>query len=32
VRYPYVRIPLLDLWRETRGRLGDPVEAWAEIT
>src|SRR5690606_20456344 len=32
VRYPYVRGPLLDLWREARQRLGDPVAAWAEIT
>ncbi len=31
VRYPYVRGPLLDIWREARGRLGDPVAAWAEI-
>jgi nitrate reductase / nitrite oxidoreductase, alpha subunit len=32
VRYPYVRGPLLEMWREARGRLGDPVEAWREIT
>ncbi|HEX5497300.1 MAG TPA: nitrate reductase subunit alpha, partial [Mycobacteriales bacterium] len=32
VRYPYVRAPLLDLWREARERLGDPVAAWADIT
>jgi nitrate reductase alpha subunit len=32
VRYPYVRGPLLEMWRETRERLGDPVAAWAEIT
>jgi nitrate reductase alpha subunit len=32
VRYPYVRGPLLQLWREARGRLGDPVAAWAEIS
>ncbi|HZD71558.1 MAG TPA: molybdopterin-dependent oxidoreductase, partial [Actinomycetes bacterium] len=32
VRYPYVRGALLQLWREARGRLGDPVAAWAEIT
>ncbi|MBO0811737.1 MAG: nitrate reductase subunit alpha [Microlunatus sp.] len=32
VRYPYVRGELLELWREARGRLGDPVQAWAEIT
>ncbi len=32
VRYLYVRSPLLELWREARARLGDPAEAWAEIT
>ena len=32
VRYPYVRGPLLEMWREARSRLGDPVLAWAEIT
>ncbi|MFI5063503.1 MAG: nitrate reductase subunit alpha [Streptosporangiales bacterium] len=32
VRYPYVRGTLLQMWREARGRLGDPVAAWAEIT
>jgi len=32
VRYPYVRGELLSMWREALGRLGDPVEAWAEIT
>lgn len=32
VRYPYVRGPLLQVWREARERLGDPVDAWAEIT
>ena len=32
VRHPYVRSPLPEMWRETRGRLGDPVPAWAEIT
>jgi nitrate reductase / nitrite oxidoreductase, alpha subunit len=32
VRYPYVRGPLLEVWREARARLGDPVLAWAEIT
>ncbi len=31
IRYPYVRQPLLEVWREARARLGDPVEAWAEI-
>ena len=32
VRYPYVRGPLLAMWRDARERLGDPVLAWAEIT
>jgi nitrate reductase alpha subunit len=32
VRYPYVRGELLEIWREARQRLGDPVAAWAEIT
>ncbi len=32
VRYPYVRGPLLEMWREARARLDDPVAAWAEIT
>ena len=32
VRYPYIRGELLRLWRDARRRLGDPVEAWAEIT
>jgi nitrate reductase alpha subunit len=32
VRYPYVRAPLLEMWREARARRDDPVAAWAEIT
>jgi nitrate reductase / nitrite oxidoreductase, alpha subunit len=32
VRYPYVRGVLLEMYREARARLGDPVLAWAEIT
>ena len=31
VRYPYVRGVLLDLYREAKARLGDPVDAWADI-
>jgi nitrate reductase / nitrite oxidoreductase, alpha subunit len=31
VRYPYVRGLLLDMYREAKRRLGDPVLAWAEI-
>ena len=32
VRYPYVRGVLVQMYREARGRLGDPVLAWEEIT
>jgi nitrate reductase / nitrite oxidoreductase, alpha subunit len=32
VRYPYVRGVLLEMYREARQRLGDPVLAWGEIT
>ncbi|HET6684026.1 MAG TPA: nitrate reductase subunit alpha [Gaiella sp.] len=31
LRYPYIRGSLLQLFREARERLGDPVEAWASI-
>ncbi|MEZ5118185.1 MAG: nitrate reductase subunit alpha [Candidatus Nanopelagicales bacterium] len=31
VRYPYVRGTLLELYREAKQRLGDPVEAFAEV-
>ena len=31
VRYPYVRGVLLQMYREAKARLGDPVEAWADI-
>jgi nitrate reductase / nitrite oxidoreductase, alpha subunit len=31
VRYPYARGVLVELYREARARLGDPVAAWAEI-
>jgi nitrate reductase alpha subunit len=31
VRYPYVRGVLLEMYREARARLGDPVLAWASI-
>jgi nitrate reductase / nitrite oxidoreductase, alpha subunit len=30
-KYPYVRGVLMELFREARERLGDPVEAWASI-
>lgn len=32
VRYPYVRGVLLEMYREAKARLGDPVAAWHEIT
>jgi nitrate reductase / nitrite oxidoreductase, alpha subunit len=32
VRYPYVRGVLIEMYREAKARLGDPVAAWAEIT
>ena len=31
IRYPYARGVLVDMYREARQRLGDPVAAWAEI-
>ncbi len=31
VRYPYARGVLVEMFREARERLGDPVLAWAEI-
>jgi nitrate reductase alpha subunit len=31
LRHPYVRASLLEMFREARVRLGDPVDAWAEI-
>ena len=31
VRYPYARGVLVEMFREARARLGDPVLAWAEI-
>ncbi|MFJ8002081.1 nitrate reductase subunit alpha [Streptomyces sp. NPDC096310] len=32
VRYPHARGVLVELYREARQRLGDPVAAWAELT
>ncbi|MFV2195145.1 nitrate reductase subunit alpha [Nocardiopsis sp. LOL_012] len=32
VRFPYARGVLVEMYREARDRLGDPVAAWAEIT
>lgn len=32
VRHPMVRGVLLEMYREARDRLGDPVAAWAEVT
>ena len=31
VRYPYARGVLVEMYREAKARLGDPVLAWAEI-
>ncbi len=31
VKYPYVRGVLLDLWRDLRSRIDDPVECWRII-
>ena len=31
VRYPYVRGLLLEMYREAKARLGDPVLAWADV-
>ncbi len=32
VRYPYVRGVLLEMYREAKARLGDPVLAWRDVT
>ncbi|HET7476365.1 MAG TPA: nitrate reductase subunit alpha, partial [Dermatophilaceae bacterium] len=32
VRYPYVRGTLLEMYREAKARLGDPVLAWRDLT
>ncbi|WP_069813976.1 nitrate reductase subunit alpha [Streptomyces sp. TP-A0874] len=32
IRYPYVRRPLLELWREAKERTDDPVAAWEWLT
>ncbi|AOW92376.1 nitrate reductase subunit alpha [Rhodococcus sp. WMMA185] len=31
VRYPYARGVLVEMYREAKDRLGDPVDAWADI-
>ena len=31
VKYPYVRGPLLDLWREAKSQHDNPVEAWGSL-
>ena len=31
MRYPYARGVLVEMYREAKARLGDPVAAWAEI-
>lgn len=32
VRFPYARGVLVEMYRQAKARLGDPVQAWAEIT
>ncbi|WP_017591356.1 nitrate reductase subunit alpha [Nocardiopsis potens] len=32
IRYPHARGVLVEMYREARERLGDPVAAWAEVT
>jgi len=32
VRYPYARGVLVEMFREAKARLGDPVQAWADVT
>jgi nitrate reductase alpha subunit len=31
VRFPYVRGVLVEMYREAKARLGDPVDAWADV-
>ncbi|MBM3329627.1 MAG: nitrate reductase subunit alpha [Calditrichaeota bacterium] len=31
VKYPYIRGALLDLWKEVKAEIYDPVEAWAKL-
>ena len=31
VKYPYVRGPLLDMWRDARAQRGNPMDAWGSI-
>ncbi|MBZ0265803.1 nitrate reductase subunit alpha [bacterium] len=31
VKYPYMRGALLDIWKETRAEIYDPVDAWAKM-
>jgi nitrate reductase alpha subunit len=31
VRYPYTRGVLLEMYREAKQRLGDPVLGWADV-
>ena len=31
VKYPYLRGPLMDMWRAARARISNPIEAWASI-
>ncbi len=31
IKYPYIRKPLLQLWRQAKAMYGDPVKAWESI-
>ena len=31
VKYPYIRGPLLDMWREAKASNSDPVQAWGSL-
>lgn len=31
VKYPYVRGPLMDMWREAKNRNSNPIDAWGSI-
>ena len=31
VKYPYLRGPLMDLWREAKAKNANPIEAWGSI-
>ncbi len=31
VKYPYMRGPLMDMWRDAKNQHGDPIKAWGSI-